>query len=405
MPEAIPDLSRLRIERGPSGAAAGGGRAGWLVAALVALAFLGYAAWQEGWLPGGAKPAGAGGARRVEVAQVSAGRGAPAQAGVAANGYVVARRRAALSTDIQGRIVEITVEEGDRVEAGQLVARLDTRQLEASLASARAELSQQQVLLEVARRDFQRFDALLASGDATASERDAAWSQMESIQALTVALAARIDEIGVMIDKSSVFAPFSGVVTAKNAEVGEVVAALGTSGPTAKGSVATLVDFETLEVQVELAQTSLGAAREGAPATIILDAWQDRPYAGQVRQIWPTANRTKATVEVRVVFLERDESILPEMGVRVVFGEDGAPAADEDPAVRVPQRALLGATGAWAVLLVRDGRVERRAIELAGEPSGGSAVVAAGLSGGETVVLDPDPGLADGSPVTVGAPQ
>lgn len=403
MTDAVPDLSRLRIPR--EGSAGSGGRAGWWAALLLLLLLGAYASWREGWLPQAWLPAAlqAGDDRpRVSVGRVEAISGAPARSGVAANGYVVARRRAALSTDIQGRIVEITVEEGDEVAEGDLIARLDTRQLEASLDSARAELARQQVLLEQAERDFQRYESLVSSGEVSVSERDNAASQRDATAALASSLQARIDEVAVMIDKSSVYAPFAGRITAKNAEVGEVVAALGNSGSTARGAVATLVDFATLEVQVELAQTSLVAVREGGGASIFLDAWPDHGYAGQVRQIWPTANRQKATVEVRIEFLERDGSILPEMGVRVVFADGAAdPASESGPAVRVPSAALLGSGDERAVLLVLDGRLVRRSVRLAGDPVGASAAVASGLTGGETVVLNPDAGLTEGMAVAV----
>jgi RND family efflux transporter MFP subunit len=404
MTSSGPDLSRLKIDRAPAGAS----RAGWIVAVALLLLFGAYVIWREELLPEALLP---------KVLQtpdnrpaVSTGRvlvagGGPPRSGVAANGYVVARRRAALSTDIQGRIVEIKVEEGDRVAEGQLVARLDTRQLEASLATAEAQLAQQDVLLADARRDYDRYESLVTSGEVSVSERDDVLATLQSTEALVASLKARILEIDVMIDKSSVYAPFSGRITAKNAEVGEVVAALGASGPTAGGAVATLVDFDTLEVQVELAQTSLGAVREGKRASIWLDAWPDEQYPGQVRQIWPTANRQKATVEVRIVFAERDDRILPEMGCRVVFSDDDVGEEQAERRVLVPAAALLGPEGARAVLLVVGERLVRREVELSAEPQAGQAEVAAGLTGGETVVLDPDPALVDGMLVRVPASE
>lgn len=403
-----PDLARLRIDRGAGRGSSGGGL-GWLVALLLLALFAGYVSWREGWLPRQLLPE----ALQLEdarplvsVARVQRSGDAPPPTGVAANGYVVARRRAALSTDIQGRLVAVLVEEGDRVEAGQLVARIDTRQLEASLANARGDLASQQALARKARLDFERFDNLVATGEVTVADRDGAQAALDEAEASLVALSARIDEIEVMLDKSSVYAPFAGVITAKDAEVGEVVAALGATGASSRGSVATLVDFASLEVQVELAQTALAAATEGAPATIYLDAWPNDPYPGRVRQIWPTANRQKATVEVRIVFERRDERILPEMGVRVVFGaKDAEPSGSGgsgEPQVRVPVRALLGEAGVRHVLMVVDGVLEQRAVDLAAEPEGGSARVASGLQGGELVVLDPSPALAGGQAVRVG---
>ena len=399
MNAATHDLSRLRIDRGdgPGGGARRGGRGGWIAFALLLLAFGAYAAWREGYLVRDERP-------RVSTGRVVRSGQLVARSGTSANGYVVARKRAALSTDIQGRIVELLVQEGDRVVEGQLVARLDTRQLEASLAQAQADLSQGRAAVELARLDRDRYAGLLPTGDVDQALYDTARLQHEEASASLAAIAARIDEIEVMLEKSKVFAPFAGVITAKNAEVGEVVSALGASGPDSRGAVATLVDFETLEVQVELAQTSLGAAIVGASADVFLDAWPDQAYRGRVRQIWPTANRQKATVEVRVEFLERDDRILPEMGVRIVF-HDGAFAetADEASRVLVPEAALVRAGDVASVFVLIEGRVARRAVELAGAASGGLVPVASGLEGGESVVLTPPTDLVDGDDVVTGS--
>jgi HlyD family secretion protein len=425
MTDAAPDLSRLRIPReGPRGGGRRAGRGGWLVACLLLLLFGAYAAVREGWVPQDTLPDWL---RTQDMrpllrtARVVRTGGVLPPSGVSANGYVVARKRAALSTDIQGRIVEITVEEGDRVIKGQLIARLDTRQFLSELAAAQAERKRQEASLHRADLDFGRYDSLVATGEVSVAEADGARATLDEATAQLTALDAQIERVEVMIDKSSVFAPFAGRITAKNAEVGEVVAALGASGPAAGGSVATLVDFDTLEVQVELAQTSLAAAVEGASATIYLDAWPDVDYPGRVRQIWPTANRTKATVEVRIVFLERSDRILPEMGVRVIFGVPGAgqgsePGSEPEPVqVIVPEDALLsrvqgGGRGTGkdtgmqqAVWLVLDGHLERREIVLESEPAAGRAAVASGLTGGEQVVLDPAPELSAGQAVRTGS--
>ncbi|HTE06223.1 MAG TPA: efflux RND transporter periplasmic adaptor subunit, partial [Planctomycetota bacterium] len=333
-----------------------------------------------------------------------------AQRGTAANGYVIARRKAKLSTDIQGRIVELRVEEGNRVKAGDLVARLDTRELEATLQRVRADLGTAKASLELAELELARRTPLLASGDVSKADVDAARTERDGAQATVNSLEAAVQETEVRISKSSVLAPFDGVITDKNAEVGEIVSSLG-AGANSRGSVATLVDFDTLEVQVELAQTSLKAAKEGAPVVIYLDAYPDRAYRGSVRKIWPTADRQKSTVELRAEFLERDERILPEMGVRVVFtGQDtGAPAEAE---VRVPKAAVVPSPDGPMVWVVVEGKVAARRIEVAGRspeggivpvqsaPDGDTLAVASGLAGGETVVLDPPAGgLSDGTAV------
>jgi RND family efflux transporter MFP subunit len=332
----------------------------------------------------------------VTVVRVSR-PGAADRSGTAANGYVVARREAALSTDIQGRIVEMRVSEGDQVAAGDLIARLDIRQLEATLARTRAELETARATAALARLDDERKQPLLVTGDISQAVVDEARSRRAEAEATAVSLEAGVREIEIMIDKSSVFAPFAGVITAKNAEVGEVVSSIA-SGINTRGSVATLVDFETLEVQVELAQSSLRAARVGADVSVTLDAWPDHAYPGRVRQIWPTADRQKATVELRVEFLERDEHILPEMGVRVVFVPEGR-SDDGAAMLTIPERTVVDE----AVWLVQDGRVRRLAPGFGTRRPGGRREVRSGLSGGELLVLDPPAALSDGDEVRVRA--
>jgi multidrug efflux pump subunit AcrA (membrane-fusion protein) len=191
------------------------------------------------------------------------------------------------------------------------------------------------------------------------------------------------------------------VVTEKNAEVGEIVSSIAT-GANARGSVATLVDFETLEVQIELAQTTLDVARAGAPVLIYLDAYPDEGYRGRIRQVWPTANRAKATVEVRAEFLDRDERLLPELGVRVVFVPESE-ANPTPPAVLLPRRALL-AREQPTVMVVRDGVIELRTVTLRDTVGDDLIEIGSGLIGGETVVLDADPTLADGDRVRLRKP-
>jgi len=388
-----PDLSRLSIDRDRP--TRRGGCGGWWACLVVLLLAGAHAAWREGLLPGlERRPA-------VRVGTVRRSGGVRAAEGTSANGYVVARRRAALSTDIQGRIVELRVEEGDRVAAGDLVARLDTRELEATREQVRANIEQARAALRLAETDAQRHEALFATGDTSAADRDASATARDEARARLAALQAWVSEIEVRIDKSSVYAPFGGVITAKDAEVGEVVSALGAIGPNARGAVATLVDFDTLEVQVELSQSALGAAREGAPVAIYLDAFPTDAYPGRVRQIWPMADRTKATVEVRVEFLERDDRILPELGVRAVFLDAAAPATEEAVGIYAPAAAVVGEPSAACVYLLQGERVTRRAVRTEGDALAGEVRVVEGLEGHERVVLDPSPELQDGALVRV----
>ena len=191
------------------------------------------------------------------------------------------------------------------------------------------------------------------------------------------------------------------MVVEKNAEVGEVVSSIG-GGANARGSVATLVDFDTLEVQIELAQTTLDAARIGAPVLIYLDAYPEQGYRGRIRQVWPTANRSKATVELRAEFVYRDEKLIPELGVRVVFVPESE-ANPTPPQVLLSKKALL-LSESPTVLVVRNGIIEVRAITLRDDLGDDLIEVGSGLIGGETVVIDPDPTLKSGDRVQVRRP-
>ena len=393
MPATPHDLSRLRIDRTPA-ARRGGGCGLWIVVAMLVLLFGGYVAWKEGLVVlQDERPL-------VSVGRVRRAGEIVARSGVAANGYIVARRRAALSTDVQGRIEELFVEEGDRVAQGDVIARLDTRQLQASRLQAVADLARAELASERLELDRRRFATLLADGDVNEADADRSRLLHEEALAAEERQRSRIAELDVLIENSSVFAPFAGVITAKNAEVGEVVSAIGGSGPNARGAVATLVDFATLEVQVELSQASLDAARDGAPVDVFLDAYPDHRYSGRVRQIWPTANRQKATVELRVELLDLDDRVLPEMGVRVLFVEDTEQDGPvSEPRVLVPEAALVGPEDRRSVFLVTDGVVSLRAVSVEGDAEGGLRAVTDGLAGNERVVLSPPEGLTDGAAV------
>ena len=382
-----PDLNRLRIDRTPT---AKSSRGPFMLILLVLISYIGWKEWPSVTEDSQAQ---------YETARVQRRGGAKARAGTAANGYIVARRRAALSTDIPGRLVELNVEEGSRVDQGDVVARLDTRELEAYRDRLQAEIRAAQANEKQTRLAMERQRKLSETEDVPTSALDSAEATHEGAIARVQSLQASLSEILVRLDKSTVYAPFSGVIVQKNAEVGEVVVASG-GGANARGSVATLVDFDTLEVQIELSQTALEAARVGAPVLIYLDAYPEEGYRGQVRQVWPTASRAKATVELRAEFLERDERLLPELGVRVVFvpEEESNPTP---PMVLSPKSALLPGEGNQVFVLV-DGFVEKRSLTLRDDFDNALIEVGSGLIGGETVIVNPPADLQEGDPVKIG---
>jgi RND family efflux transporter MFP subunit len=401
---------------------------------------------------------------------------AAAVAGTSANGYVVAKTRAALSADTPGRIVEMNVQEGSVVKRGDVVARLfsdeyaalykhaeadivlaqaslvraeaesksaqrELERLRAMQSAAAADVAQYAAILKLAELNFKRASDLLESGVGNAQQKDQAQSELDTAKArvtwseaqreaaknsmlhaeaqVTVAqagieeatarldvLRATRDQARATLDKLAVRAPFDGVVVLKDAEVGEVVSPNVVGGTSARGSVVTMVDFNSLEVQAEVPETSLSAVKIGSPAQIFLDAYPDKAYKGRVDRVWPTANRTKATVEVRVAFEERDDRLRPEMGARIVFLDlDAArPAAASDGdlagSILIPVAAVQKIEGQSGVFVLERDVARFQKLSL-GEQRSGKIVVMAGLSEGELVVLDPPASLKSGDRVRI----
>jgi RND family efflux transporter MFP subunit len=350
----------------------------------------------------------------VRVAAASlVGGDAGASTGVVANGYVVARTQASVSAKIPGRLAYLGVSEGSRVEAGQVIARLENADYQAAVAQAEAGLAAERATLHEtqADRDELRLEATRAHdvrarntqlisqqdvdiADSKAAQADA---RVAAEQARVQAAQAAVDVAHATLENTLIRAPFTGTVLRKDAEVGEVVAP-SVGGGLTRGAVVTMADMATLEVEVDVNEAYIARVRGGEPARITLDAYPDTSFRGAVRLVVPTADRQKATVQVKVSILEHDPRILPEMGARVEFLESGRRAAGPAPRPRVsvPADAVHSDGGETVVWLVRDGRLERRVVE-AGPMSGGLREVRSGLVGGEQLLVSgverPVPGL------------
>jgi HlyD family secretion protein len=415
---------------------------------------------------------------RTFVVSEAAAATAAAVRGTAANGYVVAARRAALSSAVPGRIVELNVREGSVVKKGDVVARLfadeyraaleraaadaaaamssverakaaalaaerDVEEALAGQATAKAQSGEGRATLRwldaerarteelvrtgigsprdveraVSERDAQqaRLDALAAAeGTAAAavatarSRAGTAAADIEVARAQATAAAAARDLAQATLDKTDVRAPFDGIVVLKDAEVGEVVSPNSQGGSTARGAVCTMVDFDSLETQAHVPETALASVAIGAPANVYLDAFPDHAYTGVVDRIWPTADRTKATVEVRIKLTNRDDRLRPEMGARIVFRSDAADAADGGgasalpKAIVVPENAIVRIDGKpGAFVLERD--TVRFAAVTTGERKNGRVVITSGLVTGQQLVLDPPASLQTGDRVRLQA--
>jgi RND family efflux transporter MFP subunit len=346
----------------------------------------------------------------VQVASATAsGSGGVGSTGgatsVTANGYVVARTKASVSAKTAGRLAYLGVSEGSYVNRGQVIARLDNADFQASVAQAQANVAtaDASVIEATAERDQSERDAgrireIRARNPNLMSEQDLETYTSRATGALARYNAAiarkRSAEAALRLAQASnentiIRAPFTGTVLRKDAEVGEVVAP-SVGGGLTRGAVVTMADLSTLEVEVDVNEAYISRIANGRPARITLDAYPDTTFRGEVRQVVPTADRQRATVQVKVSILDRDPRILPEMGAKVDFLEPEQPrtagAAPARTSIRVPAAALRSDGGASYVWIVRDGRLTKRPVT-PGPVSGGFLEIRSGLSGGEQLLV------------------
>lgn len=353
----------------------------------------------------------------VETALVRADTDAPSATGslLDATGYVVARRQATVSSRITGRVTEVLIEEGQTVRPGQILARLDDDELAARLGEARAAVETARARLETARvqaavegaRDDRRQQLLSRGVVSLQSAEDAraaaatARANLRTAEAELTAAGAALVTARRALDDTVVRAPFGGIVTVKAAQPGEIVSPISAGGGFTRTGIGTVVDMSSLEVEVDVAEGVIGRVSAGMPAEVVLNAYPDFDFAARVIAVIPKADRSKATVAVRVGFLNPDRRIVPEMQARVSFlrGLEPPRTAARAPAILAPAAAIVHAEkGAGHVYVVQDGRAALRPVRL-GRAEGDGVVIAAGLAPGERVVLNPKDSLTDGSKV------
>jgi RND family efflux transporter MFP subunit len=329
-----------------------------------------------------------------------------------AAGYVTARRKATVSAKVTGKVTEILVEEGMKVEAGQVLARLDSSNIEKSLRlsqaqaeSARKALEETRANLKTAERELARITQLASDKISSQSDLDRADAEAKSLQArLDRQLAdVRVAESEValwnqQLDDMVIRAPFGGIVTSKDAQPGEMVSPISAGSGFTRTGICTIVDMTSLEIEVDVNESYINRVSAGQPVEGTLDAYPEWQIPCKVIAIIPTADRQKATVKVRVGFVKLDPRILPDMSAKVAFRASGEVKAAERK-ITVPQSAIQQHDGRDIVWLVQNGRVARRSVTL-GARLGDEVTIAAGLSGGERIVVDAPAGLADGSRVT-----
>jgi HlyD family secretion protein len=398
----LPDLSKLRIDRdAPSAPVRRAVKRNAIFAGVILATLVGALLILR---RGSAVPV------QTVVATASNDPGGGARGGgatsVTANGYVVARTRASVSSKVPGRLAYLGVSEGSYVQRGQVIARLENADYEAQVAQAEANLTSNQARLMEAETDRDQLERearrlrdirarnpqLISQQEVDAGETRAttAAARARSAAAQVAAAQAALRFARVSLENTEIRAPFTGTVLRKEAEVGEVVAP-SVGGGLTRGAVVTMADLTTLEVDVDVNEAYIARIRTGQAARITLDAYPDTSFNGRVRQVVPTADRQRATVQVKVSIVDRDPRILPEMGARVDFIEPEArlasgPVVASAPRIRVPVAAVREAGGQSVVWLVRDGRLESRVVQ-AGPASGGFREIRSGLSGGELLLV------------------
>ena len=330
-----------------------------------------------------------------------------------ASGYVTARRQATVSSKVTGKITEVMVEEGMKVTAGQVLARLDETNVTANLRLAEAQrrvamssLAETRVRVEEARRDLRRTRDLLGSGIATESQLD---RDEAALQALEARLVRQQDEITVterevsrwvqQLEDIVIRAPFDGVVIAKNAQPGEMISPISAGGGYTRTGICTVVDMDSLEIEVDVNESNINRVKPGQPVAAVLDAYPEWQIPARVIAIIPAADRQKATVKVRIGFESLEERILPDMGVKVAF-QSGHPADSRGTKYTVPQSALRREDGHAVVWIVQENRLERRAVSV-GAYRKEWATILSGLSAGEQVVVNGPETLQEGERVKV----
>src|SRR5688572_26137123 len=326
-----------------------------------------------------------------------------------ASGYVTARRIATVASKVSGKVVEVLVEEGMKVEAGQILARLDASNAEkslqlaeAQLESARKALDETKANLERAERELVRTTRLASEKIANQTDLDRAETEAKSLRARLGKQAADISvaehEVAVwkqQLDDTIIRAPFGGIVTSKNAQPGEIISPMSAGGGFTRTGICTIVDMASLEIEVDVSESFINRVESGQPVEATLDSYADWKIPAKVIAIIPTADRQKATVKVRVGFEKLDPRVLPDMGVKVAFQRAGA-ATVATRSVMIPKTAVRQRDGRDVVWLVRDGKVERRAVTV-GATRGDEVTIDAGVSGGDRVVVEGPDSLAEGA--------
>jgi len=335
----------------------------------------------------------------VEVTNVSLVSPSQASALLTASGYVVAQRKAAVASKATGRLVYLGFEEGDRVKQGQVIARIESADIEAQLAQAKANLEQAKAEKNDAEQTWNRAKQLFERNLISKAELDAAQARYDRVVAAIAAAEAAVQNAEVQLEYTYIRAPFNGTILTKNADVGEVVAPFA-AGASSRVAIVTLADMNSLEVEADVSESNIERVYNNQPCEIVLDAYPDVRYRGYVSKIVPTADRAKATVLTKIKFTQFDSRVLPEMSAKVHFlsldTKNTEPQTQSK--LSVDSRAVVTRNGKTVAFRVSENIVTEVPVTL-GETMGSLVEIKSGLTAGDTVILRPSEKLSTGTKV------
>jgi len=394
----VEDLKKLKIEKADKAIiTAGRKKKPFIIAAIILMFSLFVILYRVGIIAP---------AITVDVTTVSQVYPSQSLSVLNASGYIVAQRKAAVASKMTGRLIALNVEEGSKVKKGQIIARMESAdvgaakdQAAANLNTARANLEQVKEDRNNLEKDYGRYRRLAEGGYVAQSEYDAINTRYKRAIEGVKEAAAALTGARANLDYALIRAPFNGVVLTKNADVGDIVSPLGAAA-TAKAAVVTIADMSSLQVEVDVSETSITSIRVGQPCDIQLDALADMRFRGEVHAIVPTVDRSKATVLVKVRFLDKDSRMLPDMSAKVSFLSRNLKPEELKPRIAVSQAALINRGNQNAVFLLRGNHVQQTSLQL-GKKLGDMMEVTEGLKPGDRVVINPPKGLKDESKIKI----
>ena len=388
------DLSSLKINRSENNSGSPRKKSTALIISLLViliLAFIGYNVLSPLF------------SQKIEVKLTTAELQTPAQTNAVftASGYVVAQRKAAVASKGTGRLIYLGVVEGDKVKKDEIIARLEDSDVKAQLAEAKANLEVQQAGLNSAKNSYDRQKALFKTGSTTSADLDAAQANYERTLASIELAKAQRQAAEVAVENTIIRAPFDGTVLTKNADVGEIVAPLA-AGVNSKAAVVTIADMKSLQVEADVSESNIERISSQQECEITLDAYPSHSYRGYVAKIVPTADRTKATVMVKVGFKHYDKRVLPEMSAKVIFlsGETKESQKNQQPVLVVPNSAVVIRNGNKVVFAVKN----NTAVEIpvtSGQQFNSYVEIKSGLKNGDQVIENVTDKIKDGIKVKV----